>query len=146
MKLKQRIPDKSEALAVGPIKSKIKRGDSRFKSELIRYPHNNVVFKDEEKSGSDYMMTPPLAECLNILAGLVSKEWPGLKLRVTEAWDENNEHSPTSTHYEGRSADITISDRDRKKLGRLGALAVEAGFHWVFYEDQYHVHVSMRNN
>lgn len=32
---------------------------------------------------------------------------------------------------------------DGGKLGRLGRLAVEAGLEWVFFENRFHVHVSM---
>jgi len=89
------------------------------------------------------MMTPRLKAKLDELADLVKKEWPSNKLRVTEGWDESNEHAANSTHYEGRAADITVSDQDNGKLGRLAQLASDAGFDWVWYENAVHVHVSV---
>ena len=67
-----------------------------------------------------------------------------MKLRVTEAWDENNEHHGSSLHYEGRAANLTTEPRDGDKLGRLGQLAVDAGLDWVFFENSSHVHVSVK--
>lgn len=142
--LGQKVPPVAEGLASGPITGRIVRGTKRFKTELIRYVGRPLVFKDEERTGADALMTLRLAERLSALASRVSIEWPSIQLRVVEAWDENGEHHAASLHYEGRAADLTTSDRDAAKLGRLAALAVDAGFDWVFYENAAHVHVSVK--
>jgi len=141
--LGERMPNEPEALVVGIADEPVARGSSGFKS-LVACDDCPLVFKDEEHNKSDRLMTPRLRKNLLQLSKLVGQTWPKLELRVTEAWDDRREHGPGSVHYEGRAADITTSDQDPQKLGALAALAVRAGFDWVFYENSAHVHVSVK--
>lgn len=137
----QKVPPVSEAAAVGAATSKIRRGTTEF-AALVRNSNVEIIFKDEEGTGADRMMSMRLNEACNALAALVSAEWPGRKLRVTEAWDEDGEHAGNSLHYEARAADLTVSDSSLSKLGRLGRLTVDAGFGWVCHERN-HIHASV---
>lgn len=142
LRLGQRVPDTAESAVTGALVGRVASGTPAF-THLVRYVDPDIVFKDEERTGADRMMTPGLRLKLRRLAPLISREWPALRLRVTEAWDEKHEHGGNSIHYEGRAADVTTSDLDPGKLGRLARLAVDAGLDWVFYEDTSHVHVSV---
>jgi hypothetical protein len=141
--LGERMPNEVEARVVGAADEPIARASGGFKT-LVACEDCPFVFKDEERNQSDRMMTPRLRRNLVQLSKLVSQTWPKLELRVTEAWDDRREHGAGSVHYEGRAADITTSDQDPAKLGTLAALAVRAGFDWVFYENATHVHVSVK--
>jgi hypothetical protein len=136
------VPARGEQDAIGRVSRKITRGSADF-ARLIVNDDPDIIFKDEETTGADRLMTPRLRKALARLNALVEREWPRVRLRVTEAWDEDFEHGTLSAHYEGRAADLTTSDLDPDRLGRLAWLAAEAGFDWVYYE-QGHVHASVR--
>lgn len=138
-----KVPNKNEQDVCGKIKKKIKRTDPEFKT-MVSNSNASIVFKDEEGTGADRMMSKRLSDVLDKLATAVDAEWSGVKLRVTEAWDEDNEHVGESLHYEGRAADLTTFPIDSEKLGRLGRLAVDSGFDWVWYENSAHIHVSVK--
>jgi hypothetical protein len=139
----ERVPDAAENEVVGSVHQRVRRGDAGWPS-LDSCRARGVQFKNEEGTGADRIMTPRLCELLTRLELAVEREWPGVSLRVTEAWDENGEHGRASLHYEGRAADLTTSDSDPSRLGRLARLAVDIGLDWVYFENRNHVHVSVR--
>jgi hypothetical protein len=139
LRLGERVPAQSEAATVGPFRSQVPRDSAK----LVKNSNPNIVFANDEGTDDDRYMTPRLKEKTDTLADLVMQEWPGVKLRVTDAWDEGQGHSSTSRHYEGRAVDLTTFPIGRSKLGRLCGLAVQAGYDWVFYENDQHIHASV---
>lgn len=130
------------------------------------------VFKNEERAGlwhrnkkagesyidEDYLMDPNAAAALKMLEYWIADEWidpytgeATQQIRVTEAYDSLIEHSPTSSHYHGRALDLTLSpvpppgNGPRKAYyGRLARLAQCAGFDYVLFENNFHVHATVR--
>ncbi len=148
---------------------KLKRNTYIFDTLLIKYPYNNVVFKNEENwtsefnsnseitqnpildNDTDMYMFPSLAEKINKLQQRISEIGERFVVRITDSYDNNNEHRNDrdflSMHYSGRAVDVTIYDT-MKNIARYDLLPLlydictEIDFDFVYYHRYSHVHVS----
>lgn len=119
---------------------------------LVRNDNADIEFADEEmekqprpaKSYEDHYATLACSARLDHLAWLVKRRWPGVFLRVLEAWDQERRHGPASLHYEGRAFDLATSELSRAPLNELGGLALRAGFHFVAHHSRDYIHVACR--
>ncbi|GFU54354.1 tiggy-winkle hedgehog protein [Nephila pilipes] len=144
---KEHVPSSSECSnsASGPAQRKIKKNDPAFRNLVVNYSED-IIFKNDKVNASDRVMNSRLKKLLDNLSIMVMNTFKGVKLRVVKAWDEDNLNASTENlHSEGRAVDITTSDIDRSKYGKLGRLAYEAGFDFVYYESRSYVHCSVKS-
>ncbi len=170
LKAGSRYPDIRETYAVKVSSVEIYKRDSyEFNTFLIKYPYDNISFKNEEgwtsvynrnpeiwinpliDDDSDYYMTPLLAEKVNELQNKLENMSQRFIIRITDAYDYNLEHKRSyyrSLHYTGRAADITIYDTYRcmtrvDLLPLLYMMCKEVGFDFILYHKGSHIHASV---
>ena len=143
----------TETQAAGPMVCRIERDSCAF-NQLVRLQAPGLRFVDEESppyNDEDHLVHPAMVEPLIRLVDLVTAEWNGeYQLTVTDAYDSLLEHdlaqgdlaSKYSLHFEGRSIDLILVPLGLERLGRLCALAHQAGFAWVHNEEN-HCHASV---
>ncbi len=76
LQTREHYPGSAEIETVGSVSRKVGRGSADF-ARLVRCDSNEVVFKDEERTGADRLMTPRARDRVTTLARLVQREWPG---------------------------------------------------------------------
>lgn len=174
-KLREEWPG-TEAMTVGltPLTERVTRDDAfRYLADFrLSSAAHRIAFKNEEVLGAwhrnavagksytdeDFLMDPNAAAALTLLEHYVGHEWvdpytgeSAVQVRLTEAYDSMIEHSSPSTHYQGRSLDLTLSPvpppgpaSRRAYYGRLARLSYCSGFDYVLFEDNFHVHASVQ--
>jgi hypothetical protein len=144
----------TETEAAGPMACRIERGSCAY-GYLAAVSHSAIRFTQEEPppyGDEDRLVHPAMVEPLIRLADLVTAEWNGeYLLTVTDAYDSLLDHDLAqpdparkySLHFEGRSIDLILVPLGLDRLGRMCALAHQAGFDWVHNEGD-HCHASVR--
>lgn len=143
----------AELEAVGPVKTVIRPECPRF-SDFTVSSQSNIAYDAPSATSLPNHMTKRLHDKLAALADLVADDvnhfGHGTKLRVMSAFTEAPAGSSVpSTHYEGRSADITlVGSPTSSQLDRLESHAAAAGLDYVarqVSDNNYpeHLHVSV---
>ncbi|MFW5799222.1 MAG: hypothetical protein ACOCV8_00280 [Spirochaetota bacterium] len=147
------------------------RDSYEFNTFIIKYPYNNVVFKNEEywtsvynknskiwkddslDDSTDEYMTARTAEKVNEVQKELSKINNRFILRITDAYDNNYEHRTRgfrSLHYTGRAVDLTVYDTIKSEVRKdllplLYKLSRDAGFDYIYYHrNTHHIHASVK--
>jgi len=168
IKIGSHYPDLSEREACGQGNFRIKPFSYRFYTNMIYYDHPSIIFKGDitpeysannhdnktfsnPKNNYNHYIHPKLISPLEELARLIKEYDPELRLRVTSAY-RNWEvwyHYYNSLHHVGRAVDVTLYDIKDNLIPReahslLYNFSIKAGFDWVYFEDKYHFHLSIK--
>jgi hypothetical protein len=161
----QRVPPGLESAAVGALRVALSHDLaacvlSRAPSDIMFKNEEDVTASLEPHAQEDSLFQADLIGRVRALSASVrAASCDRLDVVVTEAFDSQREHSDGSLHYEGRAVDLSLVlrgagaprslPRFRAGLGRLGRLALEAGFGSAYYEPggsnpaNDHVHASV---
>ncbi|KFQ92208.1 Sonic hedgehog protein, partial [Nipponia nippon] len=126
---KQFIPNVAEKTlgASGRYEGKITRNSERFK-ELTPNYNPDIIFKDEENTGADRLMTQVEPQRYLYLCLLTSLSNPKGRICLSI--------------FESPPLSLSPSSPRPSKLGYR--LPAEAGFDWVYYESKAHIHCSVK--
>ena len=125
---------------MGGIVDVVRQGCQRY-NQLVVSDNADIVYFPVTTTSEPNRMTPRLADKLDLLAQLTLAAGLG-NLIVREAYMVPPAQVTTPTlHYEGRAADVAVTDT--AALGALAQLALEAELDFVHYADAAYVHVSV---
>ncbi len=146
----QHKPAAGEAASSGPLGDAILPNTPEYNTLLLN-SNPDIVYKNT----GDHPMTERLRNRIDALSERVKTEFSGYRLRITSTWRQKpDSFEYRSLHWEGRAVDFNIiaddpniiesGDYDKSKLGRAAQLAYDVGFDWVWYENSFHVHASVK--
>jgi len=135
-----------ESHFAGPIMKRLSRGSPDVDLVGLNAAWGGT-FKDEESgrlpgypvtayAGDDLLVDPALVPLVQRYQQLIelARRQQRLKtqrVEITEAFDQQGEHTEDSLHYEGRAIDVVGDYGNNKVIERLTGLAMLAGFDWV---------------
>jgi len=125
-----------EIAVVGPVQNILKVDCERF-TQLVIASENNIVYDASTATSMPNRMTERLFTRLKVLAARVEADTgnfaAGTNLRVLVAYIQApDDASIADTHYEGRAADLTVTNTPSGfQLTALAQHAAVAGIEWV---------------